>query len=78
MTEIEKERCPYELYVEEYFGLPNTVQENDEIKTDFGMLVDLLCGFEQKLKASPLLPTVGIELIEENEKLKNNLPNHLK
>jgi hypothetical protein len=36
------ERCKYEQLVEQFFGLPETVDEKTEIKADFGLLVSLL------------------------------------
>ena len=47
-----KDRCKYELFVEEYFGLvPVITNEESKVITDFGQLVNLLATFELKLKA---------------------------
>lgn len=55
--EEEKPRCEYELYVEKYFGLPSAQvapgvpNEKTVIPgVDYGILVDLLCGFHQELQ----------------------------
>lgn len=40
-------RCKYEKAVESFFGLPDTVNEKDEIKADFGLLVNLVAFYDQ-------------------------------
>lgn len=47
---MSENRCPVELWVEKYFGLSPTVNENHPIVTDFGILVDCVNGYHEQNK----------------------------
>lgn len=51
------ERCKYELFVEEYFGLKaEDTADYTQINTNYGQLVNLLAAFDQKYqKQVPIL-----------------------
>lgn len=44
-----QEECPLEACVREYFGLPESITENDKIDADFGDLGNLLAYYHNKL-----------------------------
>lgn len=44
-----KPPCEIEKYIKQYYGLPYTISERYKIVTDFGILVDLLYGFRDKI-----------------------------
>lgn len=46
--DLEANECQYEKHVREYFGLPESVNENTDIKTDFGQLVNMVSMFRLK------------------------------
>ena len=44
-----KPTCELEKYVRQYYGLSEDINERYKIVTDFGILVDLLYGFRDKI-----------------------------
>lgn len=51
MSEV-KPRCELELFVEDYFGLSESVSENHIIKVDYGQIVNLLAVYRDKVCSS--------------------------
>jgi hypothetical protein len=64
--------CPYEQTVMDFFKLPEDVQEGTEIKADFGILVNLVCYFEEQAKRrgewQEFLDHTDKELFQEESK----------
>jgi hypothetical protein len=54
-----KERCPYEMCIIKYFGLPEDVSFNKSPKVIYADLVDLLCCFDQTNKKDELYTVCG-------------------
>ena len=42
-------RCELELHTEQYFGLPEDVTENHKLSVDYGILVNFLATFRDKI-----------------------------
>lgn len=43
-------RCELELHTERYFGLPEDVSENHKVEVDYGVLVDFLASYRDKVE----------------------------